>query len=199
MPDPGSEFAELLRKARAGDAAALARLAEQYEPTVRMVARVLLGPALRPYLDSADAVQSVHRSLLAGLRGGKFDLSAPENLVALAVTLLRRRLARRWRHVRRQERLSLGGAATTSGPADPMDDRAGATPDPAEEAAFRDAARRLYARLTDAERQMIDLRLQGYSTDEIARRLGLNPIALRVRLSRLRKRLADSGVPTDRL
>jgi RNA polymerase sigma factor (sigma-70 family) len=197
---PNTEFAELLEKARAGDEEALARVAEQYEPKIRVVARVLLGPALRPYLDSVDVVQSVHRSLLVGLRGGKFELSTPAGLVALAVTMLRRKVARQWRHLRKQQRLSRGDASgPEDGPADRLDARPGEAMDPAAEAAFRDAARKLYAQLTEVEQQMLDLRLQGYDTEEIAGRLGLNPIALRVRFSRLRKRLEENGVPTDEL
>ena len=200
MAEAPSEFAELLEKAKAGDEAALARLAEQYEPKVRIVARVLLGPALRPYLDSVDVVQSVHRSLLAGLRGGKFDLSTPANLVALAVTMLRRKVARQWRHLRKQQRLSLGsGGIPDDARADLLDRRAGADPDPADEAAFRDSAGKLYEQLTESEQQMLDLRLQGFGTDEIAARLGINPIALRVRFTRLRQRLQENGVPTDQL
>jgi RNA polymerase sigma-70 factor (ECF subfamily) len=199
-PETTAEFAELLARARAGDSVAVARLVEQYEPKVRVVARVLLGPALRPYLDSVDVVQSVHRSVIVGLRGGKFELAGPAGLVALAVTVLRRKVARQWRHLRKQQRLSLGDqAGQGEAPADPLDARAGADPDPAGEAAFRDAAGRLYEQLTETEQQMIELRLQGYRTDEIAARLGLHPVALRVRFTRLRKRLEESGVPTDQL
>jgi RNA polymerase sigma-70 factor (ECF subfamily) len=195
MADPTPEFAELLEKARAGDREALARLVERYEPKVRLVARVLLGPPLRPYLDSVDVVQSVHRSLLAGLRGGKFDLSAPENLVALAVTMLRRKVARQWRHLRKQHRLSLGDhPAPERGPTDLLDARAERGVGPAREAEFRDSARKLYAHLGETEQRILDLRLQGHSTDEVAARLGLNPIALRVRMTRLRKRLEESGI-----
>ena len=192
MADATAEFAELVEQARAGDGAALARLASQYEAKIRIVARVLLGPPLRPYLDSLDVVQSVHRSLLAGLRGGKHDLSTPDHLVALAVTVLRRKVARHWRHLQRQHRLS--GA---DGPADPLAAEAGRDLGPAREAEFRDAARKLYAQLGETEQRIIDLRLEGHSTDEMAARLGLNPIALRVRMTRLRKRLEETGVLAD--
>ena len=194
MADPTAEFAELIAKARAGDGEALARLSEQYEPKVRIVARVLLGASLRPYLDSIDVVQSVHRSLLAGLRSGKHDHSAPEKLVTLAVTMLRRKVARQWRHLRKQSRLSL---SPDVGPAGLLDAQAERGLDPAREAAFRDAARKLYSRLGETEQRIIDLRFQGHTTDEVAARLGLNPIALRVRMTRLRKRLEETGVLAD--
>src|SRR5436189_5502451 len=70
-------FEEILAKARTGDEAALSDLARQYEPEVRAVARVRLGPALRPYLDTMDLVQSVHRRLLVGLRNNMFAFSGP--------------------------------------------------------------------------------------------------------------------------
>src|ERR1051325_4822453 len=108
MAEVTADFAALVSRARAGDPGALTRLAQQYEPKVRIVARVLLGPALRPYLDSMDLVQSVHRRLLVGLRANKFDTPAPAPLIALAVTLVRRKAAGQWRPLRRQQRLDAG-------------------------------------------------------------------------------------------
>src|SRR5262245_60416483 len=148
MAATNTEFAELLEKAQAGDESALVRLAEQYEPKIRVVARVLLGPALRPYLDSIDVVQSVHRSILVGLRGGKFDRSSPAALVALAVTSLRRKVARQWRRLQKQQRLSVGDATPEDVRADPLDARPGSDPDPAGEAAFHDTAGKLYEQLS---------------------------------------------------
>src|SRR5262245_31563352 len=104
MAETRDDFAHLMARARSGDESALIRLAQQYEPNVRIVARVLLGPALRPYLDSLDLVQSVHRSMMVGLRDQRFDLSGPENVIALAVAMVRRKAARHWRHLRRQQR-----------------------------------------------------------------------------------------------
>src|SRR3954470_22925296 len=105
MPETTEDFAALLARARAGDQESLATLVRQYESKLRVVARVLLGTALRPYLDSLDLVQSVHRSLLLGLRETKFAVSSPEQLVALATTMVPRRVARQWRRMRRQQRL----------------------------------------------------------------------------------------------
>lgn len=185
------DFAALLARARTGDAEALARLAQQYEPKVRIVARVLLGPALRPHLDTMDLVQSVHRSLMIGLRANRFDIAAPEALIALAVTMVRRKAARRWRHLRRQQRPDTGNLP------DLLLSLSSGEVDPARQAELRDGVARLCAGLSDMERRMLELRSQGYSTDEVAGAVGLNPIALRVRLTRLRQRLQDSAVLTD--
>jgi RNA polymerase sigma-70 factor (ECF subfamily) len=196
MSTEPEEFAALLERGRQGDRGALAQLARQYEPKVRLVARVLLGPALRPYLDSVDLVQSVHKSLLLGLRQDKFDISNPENLIALALTLVRRKVARQWRHLRRQQRLD-AGPGEADALAQLLTSLSSPQPDPARAAQFNDQVRQLCTNLDQTERHMLDLRLQGYSTSEIAERLGLNPITLRVRLTRLRQRLQAAGVLDD--
>jgi RNA polymerase sigma-70 factor (ECF subfamily) len=196
MPDGPTEFADLLALGRAGDPLALAQLAEQYEAKVRVVAHVLLGPALRPYLDSLDLVQSVHRSLMVGLRQSKYDISTPDNLIALALLMIRRKVARQWRHLQRQKRLD-GRSGETNDLSMLLSSLSSPEPDPAKAAQFNDAVRRLCNSLDASERRMLDLRVQGYSSAEIAQDLGLHPIALRVRMTRLRQRLESAGVLHD--
>jgi RNA polymerase sigma-70 factor (ECF subfamily) len=196
MTSAAPTFAVLLSRARQRDPEAANELCRQYEPRLRVVARVLLGPALRPVLDSMDLVQSVHRSLLIGIREEKFDISTPENLIALALTLLRRKVARNWRRMQRQQRLTAGSssldllptilAALTTREADP-----------AELAQYHDQVEHLCRQLDATERQVLSLRLDGYTTGEIAQQLGLNHITLRVRLTRLRERLRTNGVLHD--
>src|SRR6476620_9528308 len=110
MTSAAPTFAVLLSRAPQRDPEAANELCRQYEPRLRVVARVLLGPALRPVLDSMDLVQSVHRSLLIGIREERLDISTPEHLVALALTLLRRKVARHWRRAQRQRRLAEGSS-----------------------------------------------------------------------------------------
>jgi RNA polymerase sigma-70 factor (ECF subfamily) len=196
MTSAAPTFAVLLSRARQRDPEAVGALCQQYEGRLRVVARVLLGPALRPVLDSMDLVQSVHRSLLIGIREEKFDISTPENLVALALTLLRRKVARQWRRVQRQQRLKSGGSSIDLLPkilADLTTPEAG----PAEVAQYHDQVEQLCRQLDPTERYILALRLDGYTTAEIAEQVGLNHITLRVRLTRLRERLRTSGVLHD--
>jgi RNA polymerase sigma-70 factor (ECF subfamily) len=185
------DIADLTAKVRDGDEAALAELLTRYEGRLRTTARVLLGPLLRPHLDSVDLVQSVQRILLPALREGKYDLSDTEQLIALAVTLIRRKVARQWRHLRREHRLQtlarmdgiLPKDIATPSPA----------PDPARTAELKDDLGHLFNLLKDDERRLIELRLQGFGTPKIAARLGYDAHVLHARLSRLRQRLRDLG------
>lgn len=189
-----NRFVELLARARQGDEQASAALAEHYEPQVRMVARARLGAVLRPYLDSIDLVQSVHRSLMLGIRSNRFDIATPERLIALAVTIVRRKVARHWRRMRRQQRLD---DSTSPQLADLVSSLSAS--DPAEIVALRDQTEQLFAQLNEDARRLIELRLEGYTTAEIARRLGCDAELLRVRLHRLRKRLKERGLLSDLL
>lgn len=196
MAESAGDFASVLARARGGDRAALDQLTREYEPKLRLVARVHLGTALRPYLDSVDLVQSVHRSVMMGLRDQKFTPESPENLLALALTLVRRKVARHWRRLQRQQRLS-AGASETPDLANLLTVLSRPQDDPAQAAQFREQIGQLCQKLNDSERRLLELRMQGYSPAESAAELGLTAVAFRVRLTRLRQRLRAAGVLDD--
>lgn len=189
------KFQDLVERCRDGNQDAVAELAQLYEPEIRRMARALLGPALRPYFDSVDLVQSVHRTLITGLRRNKFNIDAPENLLALTVTLVRRKIARHWRSMRRQQRLDAVGNSSVMSRV--LTSIYSNSLDPAEIASINDQVERLLDGLDEAERRLVELRLEGHRTAEAARKLGLDADVLRVRLSRLRQRLRASGLLVD--
>lgn len=196
MSAPQTAFDQLLDRCRQGDPAAMAQLARQYEMEVRIVAKARLGAELRPYLDSADLVQSVHRSILVGLRQEKFHISTLDQLVALALTIVRRKVARHWRRMRRQSRLS-GDGDDVSSLAQLLVNLSGRSDDPQTAVANAELVDRVLRACDAVDRELIELRIEGYSTVDAARRLGLNPDVTRVRLSRLRKRLVSRGIADD--
>jgi RNA polymerase sigma-70 factor (ECF subfamily) len=190
------DFATLLKRAAEDDTAAQARLCQHYESKVRIVARVLLGPALRSHFDSIDLVQSVHRSLLLGLRDDKFDISTPEKLIALASTIVRRKVARKWRREKRQ--ISLGANSLTADSlAQTLSSLSSPDADPVKVVEYNDLLEKFCEQLSDTERRMLEMRLQGYTSAEVAQTLGLHAVALRVRWTRLRQRLNEAGIATD--
>src|SRR5262245_51633566 len=192
MPDPAGDFAALLAKAREGDSAALTELVRQYETEIRTVARVHLGLTLRPYLDSMDLVQSVHQSLFLALQKGKFELNAPQDLVALTVTMVRRKVAQHWRRLQRHQRSSLDSESTATVP-QVVASLTCTENDPARAAEYEDALQRLWDSLSETEKQVMQLRMAGYRTAEVARQLGMDCDVLRAQLSRLRRRLRQEG------
>jgi len=193
MADSTDEFRALVERVRLGDEEALAELIQRHEAEVRLTARVLLGRALRPHLDSVDIVQSVYHSLLAGLRADKIEFGTPQQFLGLAVTIVRRKIARHWRRIQRQQRVAPAAADTAEG-GDLLTSLSSPEVGPDEAAQFNDCVAHLCSKLDEKDRQLVELRLQGNSTAEVARRLNLDPDVLRVRLSRLRRRLREQNV-----
>jgi RNA polymerase sigma-70 factor (ECF subfamily) len=171
-------------------------LIQLYEPDVRIAARVRLGAALRPYLDLVDVVQSVHRSLISGLHKNKFDLSSPEKLIALAVTLVQRKIARHWRHLKRQVRPDSGDPAGND-PRQALLSLCAPEDDPGSAVRSAEAVDHFLNSLDDIDRRLLELRMEGNTTTEAAQHLGVGAGFLRVRLGRLRKRLLEGGLLND--
>lgn len=181
-----NEFCQLVARCRHGDQQAMAKLISLYEADVRIVARARIGHALRPYVDSIDLMQSLHRSVLMGLRNDKFDITSPEQLCGLAAVIVRRKAARHWRRAVRQQRVS-GVFPTTS-----LNDRLrelGSEDSSLQDVELNEILLELLSKLSAQDQKLLKLRLDGYSTVDAARQLGLDPDVTRARLSRLRKKL----------
>jgi RNA polymerase sigma-70 factor (ECF subfamily) len=194
--DADESFAALMARVREGDEQAAAELVQQYEGIIRRRARRLLGPALRVHLDSVDIAQSVNRTLLIGLRRAAFAVSTPEELTRLALTLVRPKVARHWRRRKREAecRQLTGGWAPSGIHAAARAGELHAATDPLQ---LDETVRQVLERLEGVDRQLVELRLEGHTTAEAARKLGVSPAFLRSRLSRLRKRLWDEGLPPE--
>jgi RNA polymerase sigma factor (sigma-70 family) len=196
MSNPSDSITVLLARVRVGDEAALADLLRLHESKIRLTARYFLRPILRRYLDSIDLAQSVQIDLMRALRRGGFEFTDPETFLALAVTVVRRKVARHWRHLQLEHRLRFGpsdGEGPTASLLAPSERPA----DPAQTVQQSEDSQVLWQLLDPTERRLIDLRLQGYSTEEAAVAMGCEANVLRVRLSRLRKRLREQGHLTD--
>jgi hypothetical protein len=69
--------------------------------------------------------------------------------------------------------------------------------DPAQAAEYNDFVDYLRRYLRVEDLRLVVMRLHGYRSREIAAELGIDPAVLRVRLSRLRKRLLDETPPSE--
>jgi RNA polymerase sigma-70 factor (ECF subfamily) len=181
------------RRLQGADEEALAALVREYEPEIRRAATVRLGPLLRPHLDSVDLVQSVYITLLKGLRDDKFHIAGPHELVALSAEIIRRKVSQVWKRMKRRTELNnnLGGVHEDAEHRVVGHEN---LPDPIADAELRDGVQRIMNEVDAADRKLLELRMQGFSTAEAARTLGADPDVLRVRLSRLRKKLTDKGM-----
>ena len=97
----GETFAKFLRRIRAGDTEAVSEFIRKYEPEIRMEAKLRMrDPRLHRVIDSMDICQSVLASFFIKAASGGYDLETPERLLALLMTIARRKVAY---HARRRK------------------------------------------------------------------------------------------------
>lgn len=176
-----AEFAELIRRVRAGDEQAAADLVGKYEREVRREVRMRLrlrDTRLRRVFDSMDIVQSVLQSFFVRVAAGQYDLDAPDQLRALLVTMARVKLAEQ---VRLQQRQKRDVRRVEGEPVDhQVDDAAG----PSRVVAGKELLREVRERLSADECRMAELRSEGRTWVEIATDLGGSPDARRKQMNR---------------
>jgi RNA polymerase sigma factor (sigma-70 family) len=194
-PQPDDDFATLLARVRGGDDAATAELVRRYEREVLRSVRSRLSRSMRGAMDSMDVMQSVYRSLLTGVKNERFQLTTPQQLIGLAVVMVQRKVARHWRKLKRFP--NMGSDSAGSSPAPPLEAIASEAAPPSEIATANDLLERFLSQLDAFDRQLVRLKLAGYSSVESATILGREPAFVRMRWSRLRQHLRDRGY-TDR-
>ena len=183
-PDPS--FDEFIKRVGNGDEEAAARLVRDFEPVVRRVLRARLrnGRAQSEF-DSMDICQSVLATFFVRASAGEYDLKEPDELIKLLLTMTRNKLAekmRRQHRLRRDSRRTVGGVEEL-----PL---AGQGPTPSSVVAGKELLEQVRQRLSEEERQLLELRSQGLSWGEIATSLGGTAGARRNQLARALDRVA---------
>jgi len=195
MAENEERWQRLIDGLRGGDARVVQEFWEHYGGLLQGLAEKHLPGGLRRRVGPEDVAQSACRTFLRRARAGEFQLADSEGLWRLlcAITLTKVREQCRF-HLRQKRGLGQevypgfvsgesGGASL--GPADPG-------PSPAEAAEFTDQFQRLITSLDDEERQVVDLKLQECTNDEVAQRLGCSERTVRRILKRVQARLAQA-------
>lgn len=174
-------FADFLRRIRAGDEQAAQELVRRYEPIIRREIRARLSdPGLNRLLDSMDICQSVLGSFFVRAASGQYDLEQPAQLLPLLMGMARNKLAFAARKNRAQRRDSR--RLSTTGVEELGLDAREASPSRVAEG--RELLREVQKRLTPEERQLADRRSQGEEWAVIAAELGGTTDGRRMQLTR---------------
>jgi RNA polymerase sigma factor (sigma-70 family) len=202
MSEPRTPMNDWLQAVTDGDEQAVAEFWQQYGERLNRLAQTRLSPRLAQRVGADDVVQSVCRTFFRRAREGQFELSDAESLWRLlcAITLTKCRLTARF-HGRQRRGISreqpLEGL-----PGDSVAPQiAGNDPAPDEAAEMDEELQRLLGAFDPEERQVVDLKLQEQTNDEIAQQMGCSERTVRRVLkrvqSRLREILDESGRDLD--
>jgi RNA polymerase sigma factor (sigma-70 family) len=191
MTGEDERWQRMIAGLRDGDSAVLGDFCRHYGEMLHGLARKHLPRAIQRRVGPEDVVQSVCRTFLMRARRGEFQLNDSDDLWGLlcAITLTKVREQTRF-HLRQRRGLDREQVLT------PAEDGSGSGPqpvaagaDPAEAAAFADCFQQLIAGLDEEERQVVDLKLQDCTQEEIAARLGCSERTVRRLLKRVQAHL----------
>ena len=163
-------FSRLAERLLTGDADAETLVVRRFAVQLVGLARRRLAQRVQQKSGPEDAVQSAFRSFFRRLRRGQFDLASWDSLWSLLVVITVRKCSARREHffaarrdVRRETSLSLD---SSSDYAASIPTSRGPTPE--EAAVLTELVEQLLSGLSEGEQQVVQLRLQGYSIDEIS-------------------------------
>jgi RNA polymerase sigma-70 factor (ECF subfamily) len=182
----------LLNSCRGGDEHAARQLFENYADRLLALVRRRLSQRLASRLDPEDVVQSVFRTFFQRARQGEFSIHHQDDLCKLLVRITVHKTLRQvafHQAAQRDPKLEVGHGEAVDQRLKELLDR---EPTPDEAATFVDQLEHFLERLKPQERQVLELRLQGYGNQEIAAQLGTYDRKVRRILERIRG-LAEHG------
>jgi RNA polymerase sigma factor (sigma-70 family) len=166
-------FAELMSRLRAGDQEAASEIFTRYAYRLIALARSRLDARMRQKVDPEDVVQSVFKSFFLRQADGKLTLDGWDELWTILTVITLRKCGRKIRYFHRQRRnnqqelsFRIDDGSDTSWLAIARD------PTPSEAAILEETLAELFRGLEGRERDILELRLQGYSTREIGAQVG---------------------------
>ncbi len=186
-------LAELMKRVREGDQSAAELIVKQYEPLIRRMVRLRLeDERLSRVFESMDVCQSVLGSFFVRAAMGQFDLQEPGQLVNLLITMTRNKVAstarREYQQKRDRRRISEGDSQQLARIESDMET-------PSVVVAGKELVDQARALMRDDERQISELRSEGWAWDEIAKKMGGTAQARRVQFMRATSRiLAQLGI-----
>ena len=191
MMNEEQEWNELIAGLRSGDNDACGRFWKEYGGILESVAERQLSQKVQRRVGSDDIVQSACRTFFRRVSDGQFDLPDAEALWRLicSITLTKARRAARdhSRQKRGMDREQHIDAVVDGGTA-PSANLEGNTATPLDAAEVADQMEALLSGLGEQECSILDLKLQQFTNDEIADKIGCSERSVRRVIKRLQER-----------
>ena len=199
---PQDEVMDWLNQLAAGDAAAAQALWERYFGRLVRLAAKRLGHLPRRDFDEEDVALSAMRSFFRGMAANRFPRLEDENdLWRLLVTITARKAAAQVKRLGRQKRGGgkVRGESAWFKPGDSqwggIDQVMGTEPTPEFASMVAENYRRLLDGLDDKSLYLVAChRMEGYTNEEVAEKLGVTVRSVERKLARIRHRWRATAV-----
>lgn len=174
-----------------GDDAAARELFDRYVATVMKLARRHLSRPVAGRVDAEDIAQSVFRTFFHRARSGQFHVDEAEDLCKL---LARITVHKTFRQIAFHKRAKRDAGAEAAGAQEVILARLASGPTPDDTVAFVDQLEHFFSKLQLVERQILELRMEGYNDLEIAAKLDISDRKIRRLMERVRGQAERLGM-----
>lgn len=193
--DVSESLEETIKRLQSGDKAAAEDIYLRYEKRLLRLAEQLIGSLLQSRIDPDDVVLSVLDSVIARFGDCQYSVDPSGTIFHLLRTMTKTKILKYWQHhtqqmrdVRAEVRLT-GETGFREDPSEqkaesPVVDR-NATP--AEIVMLADLLEAIRVRIKEEDFQILELRIQGYSNPEIAKKLGRAATTVRYKMERIQR------------
>jgi RNA polymerase sigma-70 factor (ECF subfamily) len=185
MPD---SFADFLARLHNGDDAAAQQLFGRFTHQLIALAQRHIDAPLRHKVDPEDVVQSAYKSFFFRYNADNLDVVNWNSLWGLLTLITVRKCAERAAYHRARCR-DAAREVTAAREDESSPEPFGREPTPLEAALLNETVAQLLGGLDEDERPVLELSLQGYTTREIAERLGRAERTVRLLREGVRHRL----------
>ncbi len=190
------DISDLIARAKAGDETAIREFLSRFEPEVRMMVRGRLPRMLRTQFDSMDFVQAVWQSFFADLQSSSRQFENVHHLRGFLAGVARNKVYEEHRRLTRTKKHALAREQSLyvrRGSRELELALISPEPTPSQAVQASDRLAQLVARCSPLEAQIITLRHQEMTFDEIARRTGVSERSVRRIIDEARERMEARG------
>jgi RNA polymerase sigma-70 factor (ECF subfamily) len=158
---------------RAGNEQAARQLFDTYMERLVALARRRISQRLASRVDPEDIVQSVFRTFFVRLKAGEFEIADQDDLCKLLMRITVHKTLRQIAFHQAAKRNPRNEKGQQGADDDRLRDVLDREPTPEATVAFVDQLEHFLSRLRPDERQVLEMRLQGHSNEDIAQKLNI--------------------------
>jgi RNA polymerase sigma-70 factor, ECF subfamily len=192
-----SESDDLIERCRRGEQDAARTLFDAYVERLLPLARRRISQRLASRVDAEDIVQSVFRTFFARLKDDRFEISTQDDLFRLLVRITVHKTLRQIAHHKAGKRDPGHETGQTESSSEELLQLLSSEPTPEATVSFLDQLEHFMNQLPQEDRAILELRMEGYSTEEIARKLGSYDRKIRRVLERIRDVAEHEGIGAE--
>jgi RNA polymerase sigma-70 factor (ECF subfamily) len=175
-----------VRSLRAGDPGATKEVFDLYVDRLVAMARKRISLRLAGRIDPEDIVQSVFRTFFHRAKQGQFQFSAEDDICRILARITVHKTLRQVAHHQAGKRDAGRDAGGGDESQDLVVNLLSKEPSPDEAMQLLDQMQFFLARLADEDRKILELRMLGFSTLEISKKLDITDRKIRRRMEIIR-------------